>query len=408
MVTWDLVKQGFIRLSAIGRRNRIQDKNFWATVDGIQQQIKDRNGDAGWALERHCLSLLDVGLIDELEKKNASQEGQEILIPLQKQLLTLAAVVIPGLTDPSWYNPVDTVNFLKGRANQQQMNVASIVKTIHECSFGEKEARDIRLAIMEFLKARVGQPASDWSEVIIRLVALDAVYQRFTRLILEHQKLLLGSYFYQAIALGVPVRQYFQTALEAASGIIPYFNLNKTMLEMIEANNEQVPLDGSGQKFQLAVIMKGFIANAQDKALVKLEQEKFAAAKVTGPEVATLLESLGIYAQLKEAVLINWLGSHQMGRDEQYQIDLLQLVFSFGLHGELVFIKEYYKNKETLVPVPAFLDRLKLTVHLDDETEIRALLHLADFLHASQFLAAGKELVAYDERNQRFEWQPLE
>ena len=84
-----------------------------------------------------------------LKERSHEIHPSPLLVPLEEQLRILAAGAGVG---GGLYRPDETINYLKNP--NQTADLVSVVRTIYDSRFGEKESRDINLAILEFLKIK--------------------------------------------------------------------------------------------------------------------------------------------------------------------------------------------------------------------------------------------------------------
>jgi len=399
---WAQIKQSYLALAGLTHGMGEKVKNIGVILSDIVKEFA-RLDVALASVEKVCLSLLDLDLVRtvvELVKNKKVSEVLPLLVPLEEQLRILAAGAGVG---GGLYRPDETINYLKNP--NQTADLVSVVRTIYDSRFGEKESRDINLAILEFLKIKKDSgTVMERSAAVVLAVALDKVYAHFARLHESQQALLLKFYFYRAIALGVPVRAYLQTALNTAPGVIQYINEDKDLVGMIAANEEEVSLNSAKPVGKFAKLAQEFLASAGKRGVSESEQRKFVAAKAGEPEAVFLREAIGILVHLKEATLVDWLHDHQHGPDEQYQIDLVQLVFSFGFHGEFIFIMDYFKNKNPVVPIKAFLNKLREVVPLENEDSVQALARLTGLFHQARIIPSSQELIEFHEQDGKFHW----
>ena len=458
-VNWNLVKQNLSELTILRNEisgDAVDEANPWYYLDYINSELAIKENELMWDLEKNCVGMLEGDIITDIllkveNIKNASIKNQpknNLKNPLSVQLsslgikkeiidswssagdnkmledllnsleylmgeLAVVANVLGIKNSKDYFDPQYVVNFLQGA--DKDVDLIKVVRTIRECEFGEKQARDISLAIMGYLaeQAELVTLESEWNYTLLMIVLLDFIFKRKHLLDINDEKMLLYTRFYQALALGVPVRRILIEELKETEEVRQYIISCKKYFDLL-SNNVEVINIGEGEKFEqklLGEILKDYLKSAGDKALAHpvppaYAEKIYSYAEKTDREklVTWLVAAIDIYMGLKLAQLIDWKKDHHLYPDERYQIDMLQLIMSFGMNGEFDFVENYYKKEEPFVPFINFINKLRETVDMRVEKYVDIGLRFTEFLHGQKLLASDKELIIFDQKKGQFIW----
>jgi len=65
---------------------------------------------------------------------------------------------------------------------------------------------------------------------------------------------------------------------------------------------------------------------------------------------------------------------------------------------------DYFKNKNPVVPIKAFLNKLREVVPLENEDSVQALARLTGLFHQARIIPSSQELIEFHEQDGKFHW----
>jgi len=325
----------------------------------------------------------------------------------ESQLLSAALGTVPGVI--STFELGECVALLKG---SKSYDVPRMIRTLIE---GMNNENKIELArtITELLSkpAFRDRKMYSWEEVLLLGIFIHVAFSSFTSLPRESQQVLLRHYFYHAIAIQVPVGQILRKFLYETDTIIAYFDRNKFLFDTLNSNNEEIFLTLEEEKKEtLRKIFGSYVTNNQKDLNSSKNQEKFVTNLYSKEPHSDLLqvwlqESLLIYCRLKSAILVEKNEGGELTPDEQYANDVILLLAWFGIGSDgAESLINYFKQKHSRVPLPSFIDRLKETADLNDETTVENIVEFTSALHEHNLLDSNNELVEFYQDDSKFHW----
>lgn len=294
---------------------------------------------------------------------------------------------------------------------KKEYNPIRLVRSFYEHAHG-KEAK----ALAEFSVLALSddtfreRPMLDWEDVLILTLMAFAAFNKLRLLTPEVQEGLLRSYFYRAVVLGVPVREYIKNALILTRSQENYLLRCEQFSDYLTANIEDVLLlpDVSSKKM-LGLVFTDFSAEAGARELATEMQKAYAAKlveKMPRSRLYTdwLAEAIGIYVDLKNGNILKF-NSGEESEGNWTNQDMTNLITWFG-QGAMgtPLIVEYFKNPEATVSLAGFFYLLKQLSDLNQPITIENATELAAALRESGVVSNDFDLVEYDQVMKKFVW----
>lgn len=378
-------------------------KELSEVLNGIIVQMEKGGKDNDSYLRQNILMMAYGFLTEEIKKYLGNKNSENGLPENLKEILLIIGVVQNSVLSDKYYNPSGVASCLNTGGDCKKIELS---RTIYDCMYGEKEAPDVARAVLNFLRENKDKNFSDYelSDKMVLTLMLDLMFKRLDKLAIEDKVFLMANYFWKSLLLAEPVRPFLQSQLKEKFSIIQYVNENRILLEAILANGETEEI--SSGKIKIGEIVKDYLGRLGGK----IQEEKTAVSfvdslAVKGENKEKMIEVLNIAGALQQANLIDWTRGRNFTKDEQSEIDILRLFISFGMHGNLAYIVDYYKNnKNPLVPHELFLNKIKEFAGLEDEKNVQSYLRLNEILHQLKLLPENKELIVYFQHDSTFHW----
>jgi len=456
------IKTDYLKLQEIGKlivNFEMPEINLWKVVDLILENLEKRDAENDWKIEKEYVglfskeifnrlsaNLLDLSKIplnssakenksnDELVKKLLAvgvkkDVAQNWLINLDvinkpeysKNLETLVADIIEmssqfvliaealGVnTGLASYNPEKLIEFFEGKL--EDYSYFDLVKTCREVTFGEKEWRDLSFSAIDFLGFYIENNETEVKEyhLLIITVLLQVIYQRFERLSLEERKFVLQNYFYQAIILGIPVKEKLAETLKETQDLIWFARITRENILFLNDSKEKVAVFSGGNDKLLGELFVSYkVFKDGGGSVIDFINNNFGLISELDKKYTIWLEkTLEIYTQLNEGTLIDWFKDKEQNKTDKFRFDLTRLIFLYGLADSgYESIYNYYKNnQEILVPFKSLLFRIKELTDLTDQKFVEEFVNFVDKFKEHGLINPDDDFIVFNEEKSVFEW----
>ncbi len=364
-----------------------------------------------WLIKQKLISLVGIDLLQAYVNylKNKAELREGIVDELKLQLTAVAAFLrrVPGLK-------VLTVKDTSGLISTElktDFEKNSLVYSLREY-LHDKEGKELSWQIISYLcsDATVQKKEYDWYDVFTETIYLHLIFDRFFFVLdPKREALMLKHYFYKSIVVGVPIRQILSDELSDSRDLIDYLNLDKELLEMLQANEESVVIDTSNTYKKFIDLVKEFLSVAGDSEKDEKKQLEFLQTilnnKLT-PKIYLqwLQEALSIYVRVKNARLIEKNSAGELPEKIRQDKDLFELNTWLIDKSTWPKIADYYKEPDPFVTVKSFLGQFKTVADLTKEESLEHFLDFNEFLHKHKILSAEEDIIFFDEKENKFVW----
>lgn len=395
--TTELVKKlGVVLAFPHDKKNEDDPKNWWWQAKKLQEMVQVQKSDPvfAWSPLEICLLSLLAG--EDLKEANEAEEK----VALVADVLGITTGVVQLM---SFEQVVDVV---QGKQKDFQLNI--FLRSVAELS-ADKDAARLGAAIADRFVTTPPSYMGDqtWSEAVLFVVLAFAAYAHFEATADKAQTNLLGHCYFYALALGVPVREALERALYETRTLVTYIDVTKLFADSLRVNVEEIVLT-QDKKTTFGALAQEYLRTAGDEWPTDAQQKKYLATLSNGlsANVVDCLErSFTIFRHLQHADLVDHNRGGELTEAEQYQNDMIQLLFWFGIGADgAESLVKYFKQDNPRVPVRAFILRLREVSDLSDQVTMDNVLELTEMLHSKKLLDHDQELVEFHEQDEQFHW----
>ncbi|PIZ94601.1 MAG: hypothetical protein COX81_03120 [Candidatus Magasanikbacteria bacterium CG_4_10_14_0_2_um_filter_37_12] len=376
----------------------------------LADYITDRDEkDSIWLQDKEILSFLQIDLVEQFITNPNDENIKNILL---QQLEYLSVATSNELHQLDLYYTDDIKKILSGQ--MPGYSVLSFIYTLRQAMIGFDTIPYISV-LAPFLEiTSVQEQASyDWTDalminMILRVAWGDGFYRSADAYI---QISLMESYLYKSIVLGIPVRQKLEEYLHNAIDLVDFVFYSDFLLDLVNHNRENIPLDVSGTKFLPVLdLVKNFESNSGTDVLDGYKLQKFVDsmyADQVGREKYKnwLREFMYIVTRIKRASLVDNIASDDENSDEAKEknehIKLYQWFFDPEQWNK---ISLYYQKKTPLVPLYTFLKPITENYNLKDDLVVEKISEFSDFLLREGIFSGEDSIIIFDEKQGGFVW----
>lgn len=357
-----------------------------------------------WLVKQHTLPAEQRGKV-EAKMKQVIDMWNTLLY----QMSHIGAVI--GVTPsaiPS-YDPEDIEALLIGKKNT--MNMLRLARSFSELSRSYPiDVTTVMAPIFSDALVRDREIYS-WEDIFLLTLMLHTAYARFELLSSEIQTLLLQTFYYRAIVLGVPVRESLKNALHGTRTVLSFTQLTERLLNAMDANIERVPTEAKpqGQRL-LGLVAQDCLKNANGTAATEDQINIFVHTMYGATPSAALFmswleEALSVYMRIRDGDLIEKNRGGELSKREQYLNDLVWLSAMFGIgKAGASDIVTYFKEEHPRVPLVAFFRRLKEAVNLKEDVAVENCMEISEALQSAGVIPKDQDIITFHEEDGKFHW----
>jgi len=409
--SFEEIKKSLLEISMLSP-NPSTEETVWFYITGVVEMLKaeDETSENFSLLEseKKVLSLLDGKTLKEWQmlQGNEATSHAERIQELEKQLLLQFQVIgsYLGITfaTVSAYSLEECLQAFT--QNKIPTDLVRIARSLKEMGKNE-DAKELCEKLAQFTATGelFRQDTYTWEETIVVAMIAHTVYGKFFGLSEEAQKALLKNCFLRALAVGVPVREALQKSIYNTRTGVTYLLANQVLFDAIRENSEKI----FGTEKVFSTLVREYLTFGGDVFEKQEKQDEFLkTVSIADAFVSALVtEGLSIAVHLKNLDLVEKNRGEELSDAEQYQNDVIQLLYMFGIGKDgQEELKKYFSGASPRVSLNSFFQRLRETVDLKDDVSIENMVEFTDFLHTNNFLPSDKELISFNEADGQFSW----
>lgn len=355
------------------------------------------------AYDRQCAQLLDRAIVEAYQKNPDNKEAADELL-LHLRLLAVATGNELGM---ELYDEATMNKILSGL--EKDYEELRFIHTLRQAVF-DNDRHTMALTVFAFFPNIDPAEPISVADALILMLKLDILWKDFGSLPDVAQAMLLTTFTYQSIVMGVPVEEGIKDALYFTTTAFIYFLLCQRFYEYFTASAEQAPLSSDGKNAQpFGAVLLTHTDRAGDAAGEKARIQAFVEDVYSGqPKAARvkewLVKTMELYFAIKEARLIEKTLGGETSDADVYENEMKQLIQFFFDPKTWPKIAAYYKKPKPLVSVENFLHAFPKGIDLGKDNAPGFLAEFSEFLHAERLLPKGTDLVEFHEKDGTFHW----
>lgn len=347
-------------------------------------------------------------MVRELQRVEATGSRLQVQIA---QVATVCGVVPYQNLAP--YSPEELPALLTQKSEPGGEPPVDVFRFIRTCT--ESMRNEDRKPLVDVCMGVLSAPSFvgydslySWSENLLFVLMMHAVWYRFDALSDEYQNALLQHYIYRAVVCDVPVREHLQAVVYHTITPVSFMTANARIYEALRNSSDYVPLDEVIREVtQVGIIVqtkieaaKAFVADGYVKELYGQSQNDTHQAfkQWLGELVSLILDA-------KEAQLVEQNKAGELTPRDRAFNDMMNLIAHFGIGavGSDVIV-EYFKHDSSRVSLDVFLRQIHDIADIKKDITIQNCADLADALHEASLLSKDEEIVEFHEDDGEFHW----
>lgn len=286
--------------------------------------------------------------------------------------------------------------------NSNPLDFSRVVYTL-KMNFLTKESRLFLPDLLTLLQKDEWLKKEEFSleEVLLFDLALFTLWSEFTFLSYENQQFIIEKYFYHSFLVGIPVDKVLNDILYQSPDIEQYILYNGLFLKALEKNTETVLFGVQKRLFREVVNEFITVDNILDTKKIDIFISKNSSGK-DKDFFSAMRASLDVVIKIKSGNLIQKFQFEEKTENFIYDEDVKKLIFCFINKIYWPNIKRYFKQKDPLVKLSAFLYQLSHHDTFDNEDVVQNYLEFTNYLKENNLLQPNQEIIEFNEDDGKF------